>query len=301
RFPQPVAISPDGASAYVGHFVSPGVGGVSIISTATNTVTTTVIVGNQPSGIAFTPNGAFAYVANFVGSSVSVIDTATTTVVATISSASARTPNGIAITPDGAFAYSANFNSNNVSVIDTATNTIVALIPGFIGPAAIALPVPARNRAPVAKCHNVTVSAGPDCTANASIDDGSFDPDTGDTITITQSPAGPYPVGTTTVTLTVTDNHGASSQCSSTVTVVDTTPPTLTLKPSIGLWPPNHQYHTVTTADMVAAVSDSCSSIGLNNVVITQVTSDEGSAADNDIVIAPDCSSVQLRAERDGG
>jgi hypothetical protein len=83
------------------------------------------------------------------------------------------------------------------------------------------------NQVPVAQCKNVTVSAGSDCTANASINDGSFDPD-GDPITLTQSPAGPYPKGTTTVLLTVSDPRGATSQCTATVTVADTTPPTIT-------------------------------------------------------------------------
>jgi len=153
RLPGPVAVSPDGTLAYVGVFISPGVGGISVIDTATNTVTTTVIVGNQPFGIAFTPNGAFAYVANFVGSSVSVIDTATATVVATISSGSARTPAAAAVTPDGAFVYTANFNSNNVSVIDTATNTITTLISGLSGPGGIAI---TPSRAPTNKdqCKN---------------------------------------------------------------------------------------------------------------------------------------------------
>ncbi|HEX8090098.1 MAG TPA: S8 family serine peptidase [Blastocatellia bacterium] len=82
------------------------------------------------------------------------------------------------------------------------------------------------NQVPVAKCKNVTVSAGGDCTANASINDGSFDPD-GDSLTITQSPAGPYPKGSTPVLLTVSDPRGATTQCTSTVTVVDTTPPTI--------------------------------------------------------------------------
>lgn len=83
------------------------------------------------------------------------------------------------------------------------------------------------NRAPVTACHNVTVSAGASCTANASIDNGSYDPD-GDSITLTQAPAEPYPLGARTVTLTVTDSNGASSSCSETVTVVDTTPPQIT-------------------------------------------------------------------------
>jgi hypothetical protein len=38
--------------------------------------------------------------------------------------------------------------------------------------------------APTAICQNVMVAAGPGCVANASIDDGSFDPDGGDTITL---------------------------------------------------------------------------------------------------------------------
>ena len=83
---------------------------------------------------------------------------------------------------------------------------------------------PPTNQPPVASCKNVTVSAGANCTAAASIDNGSSDPD-GDAITLSQSPPGPYSLGNTTVTLTVTDSHSASSQCTATVTVVDTTAP----------------------------------------------------------------------------
>jgi hypothetical protein len=61
--------------------------------------------------------------------------------------------------------------------------------------------------------------------------------------------------------------------------------------------------------DLVASVSDNGdSSLGVGSVVIAQVTSDELEDSPNggdgntlnDIVIAPDCKSVQLRAERDG-
>lgn len=80
----------------------------------------------------------------------------------------------------------------------------------------------------MALCSNITVAAGASCTANASIDAGSSDPDAGDLITLSQSPPGPYSLGSTLVTLTVTDNHGASNTCSATVTVVDLTPPSVT-------------------------------------------------------------------------
>lgn len=85
------------------------------------------------------------------------------------------------------------------------------------------------NNPPVASCQNVTVSAGTDCTADASINDGSSDPD-GDPITITQDPAGPYWLGDTVVTLTVTDDSGESDSCTATVTVEDNSCPTVTAK-----------------------------------------------------------------------
>jgi PKD repeat protein len=80
------------------------------------------------------------------------------------------------------------------------------------------------NQPPVAQCQDVTVEAGTDCQADASVDDGSYDPD-GDPITTAQDPPGPYPLGDTAVTLTVIDDSGASDTCAALVSVVDTTPP----------------------------------------------------------------------------
>src|SRR5262249_51127601 len=65
----------------------------------------------------------FAYVTNNGSATVSVIDTVTNTVVATIPVGLA--PNGVVLTPDGKFAYVANWSSNTVSVIDTTTKTVV--------------------------------------------------------------------------------------------------------------------------------------------------------------------------------
>ncbi|HEX4825929.1 MAG TPA: choice-of-anchor tandem repeat GloVer-containing protein [Candidatus Polarisedimenticolaceae bacterium] len=77
---------------------------------------------------------------------------------------------------------------------------------------------------PVARCKNVTVASTSACTADVSIDDGSFDPDAGDRITMSQEPAGPYPVGDTLVTLSVTDRGCATTTCTATVTVLAGTP-----------------------------------------------------------------------------
>src|SRR5260221_12611304 len=74
----------------------------------------------------------FAYVTNIFANTVSVIDTASNTVVATVAVGSG--PFGVAITPDGTRAYVANENSNSVSVIDTASNTVVATVAVGSGP-----------------------------------------------------------------------------------------------------------------------------------------------------------------------
>ncbi len=58
---------------------------VSVIDTATNTVTATVNVRNQAYGVAVTPDGTEVYVANDKENTVSVIDTDTNTVTATVS------------------------------------------------------------------------------------------------------------------------------------------------------------------------------------------------------------------------
>jgi hypothetical protein len=130
-------------------------------------------------------------------------------------------------------------------------------------------------------------------------------------VTITQTPAAGTIVGVGPHAIMVTAKDGAGNQTTKVVnfTVIDNTPPTITLNPSaISLWPPNHQYETVAVTDLVASATDNCdASVSTARVYITQVTSDEveNSKGDgntlNDILIAGDCRSVQLRAEREGG
>jgi YVTN family beta-propeller protein len=94
-----------------------------------------------------------AYVTNFSSNSVSVIDTATNTVVATIP---VGDPYGVAITPDGTRAYVGDTNSRTVSVIDTATNTVVATIPVGGNPYGLAI-TPNGTRAYVGEYLSNTV------------------------------------------------------------------------------------------------------------------------------------------------
>jgi hypothetical protein len=89
--------------------------------------------------------------------------------------------------------------------------------------------------------------------------------------------------------------------------VNDTTAPQLSVLAPAPLTPPDHTYRTFTMANLASAATDTCdATVGVGSVVITQVTSDEPDNGNgdgntvNDIVIAADCRSVQLRSERAG-
>jgi YVTN family beta-propeller protein len=75
------------------------------------------------------PHAQNAYITNFNSASVSVIDTATNAVTATIGVGS--NPLGVAVTRDGSKVYVTHQNNVNstVAVIDTATNEVTATIP----------------------------------------------------------------------------------------------------------------------------------------------------------------------------
>jgi hypothetical protein len=84
---------------------------------------------------------------------------------------------------------------------------------------------PPANQPPVAICRNVTVNADAACQGNASVDNGSHDPDQQPgPFSVSESPAGPFGLGDHAVTVTANDG-AASAQCVGTVTVVDVTGP----------------------------------------------------------------------------
>src|SRR5215216_3744199 len=121
-------------------------------------------------------------------------------------------------------------------------------------------------------------------------------------------PTGSLSPGNHTVSVTTTGTCGSATQ-SAILTVNNGTPVITMSSTSATMWPPNHQYQTFNVTDFVASASSSCdSSVDINDVVIQNVSSDEPednpAGADgntlNDIVIAANCKSVQLRRERDG-
>jgi YVTN family beta-propeller protein len=96
-----------------------------------------------------------AYVTNYDSNTVSVIATATNTVVDTVTVG--LKPMGVAITPDRAFAYVANSGDNTVSVIGTALNRVRATIPVGVAPMGLAI-TPNGNFVYVANPSSHTIS-----------------------------------------------------------------------------------------------------------------------------------------------
>ena len=85
-------------------------------------------------GPALSAQSVKAYVTNDVSNSVSVINTTTNTVVATIPVG--LNPKGIAVKPDGSRVYVANYSSNTISVINPINNSVTS-IGGFAGPVGV--------------------------------------------------------------------------------------------------------------------------------------------------------------------
>jgi hypothetical protein len=121
------------------------------------------------------------------------------------------------------------------------------------------------------------------------------------TITYSQNPGTTFALGTTTVTVTAKDAAGNTSSGSFTVTVRDTTAPTLaSVTPSSAtLWPPNHQMVAIKVTAVAADL------VGVTSLKIVNVTSSEpdnglgdGDTA-NDIQVTGDLT-LNLRAERAG-
>ena len=107
--------------AYVANSAS---NSVSVIDTASNTVTATIAVGNVPEGVVFSADNAHAYVTNFNDGTLSVIDTASNTVVNTVALAPPGNPSQPvipAITPDGKSLYIPDLARSLVIVVDTTT------------------------------------------------------------------------------------------------------------------------------------------------------------------------------------
>ncbi len=158
--PFAVAVSPDSKHVYVpsqtrtSTFTAYGIGTLSIIDTATNTVTKTVTVGREPVAVAASPDGKRVYVLNdeyngniFNGEdnpfgdsgSVTVIDSATNTVLTTVTVG--VNPMGMVLSPDSSTLYVNDIGATSdddapsgIAVLDTASLQIVDRIAVGLNP-----------------------------------------------------------------------------------------------------------------------------------------------------------------------
>jgi hypothetical protein len=101
--------------------------------------------------------------------------------------------------------------------------------------------------------------------------------------------------------------NGCGTATTTAAILTTCSPAVITLSHStLSMWLPNHSYHTFNVTDFVAATWNCYGNI-TSSVVIDYVTSDEAENGNgdgntlNDIVVAANCKSVQLRSERDGG
>jgi hypothetical protein len=99
-----------------------------------------------------------------------------------------------------------------------------------------------------------------------------------------------------------------SSQCEAVIHLDDQRAPLIEVRDEpIALWPPNHQYHTITPDMVFEMAEDACGNpIDLSTVEVVSVRSDEpedhrgdGNTMDDIVIECPN--QVRLRAERMGG
>jgi len=184
-------------------------------------------------------------------------------------------------------------------------------------PHQVVVVVPLINQPPVADAgHAQTVEQSSYEGAEVALDgSGSYDPD-GDELTYewtwvgglasSVNPTPVFPLGTTTVTLSVSDGQLSDTDTMD-VTVVDTTPPEISVSVSPDtLWPPNHKMVEITATVTVKDICDTNPIVTLSLVTSNEPDDANGSGDGNtvndiqgaDIGTQDYCFS--LRAERAG-
>ncbi len=130
-----IAFNPSGSVAYA---ANPHNNTISVIDTATGTITAAILVGTKPDAVVFNPQGTLVYITDWgYPGAISVINVTTDTVTNTITLTT--DPNYIAFNPTGTTAYVINNNSETVSIISVANYSVIKEIYLRSQPISIAL------------------------------------------------------------------------------------------------------------------------------------------------------------------
>ncbi len=128
--PNALAVTPDGtkliAAAGASHEVQ-------IITTASNTVTSTVAIpaggsASDPVAVAVSPDGTTAWIVDKANNRLYPLTIATAALGTAIAVGTQSDPTALLITPDGTKVYVADYGSHAVSVVSTATDTVTNTI-----------------------------------------------------------------------------------------------------------------------------------------------------------------------------
>ncbi len=195
----------------------------------------------------------FAYISNNDSQNISVIDTATDTVIATVNVGSC--PVGVAVNPMETMVYVANYGSNNVSVIDTANDTVVATVNVGVNPYGVAVN-PKGTKGYVANygSNNFSVIDTANDTVTATVNVGS------NPVGVAVDPAG---------TKVYVTNYGSNN-----VSVIDTTTNTIIATENVGIKPQGVAVNPAGTKVYVA-------NNGSNNVSVIDTANDTVTATVN--------------------
>ncbi len=125
---------------------------------------------------------------------------------------------------------------------------------------------------------------------------------------ISNDAPGSFPLGDTTVTFTAIDADGNTSSCEATVTVVDTTPPEISVSlDQTVLWPANHKMVEINATVEVTDICDTNPTFVLTSITSSEPDDANGNGDGNTIddIQGADFgtadTSFMLRAERAGG
>jgi YVTN family beta-propeller protein len=160
-YPYGVAVSPDGSTAYV---AGQGLGVVAVVSLSdgNGAVTGFVSVGDHPTALALSPDGSQLYVANADDDTLSIVDTATRTVTATLTlhvlpgEQLGSVPDAVAVSSNAQRLYVALAGDDAVAVLGTKASfeqsgvagSSSSLAPAAVPPAGEELPNTAAPASP---------------------------------------------------------------------------------------------------------------------------------------------------------